>query len=105
MPRLLWHGLLTMPRLLTEGLLFEALTPGGNLRSGPVARSGDHATTTQTMPQLRETHHSPLLLVLIGPQKRHEHAHLRPQVGPLLVGRHVHRDAHRHRPLAAVGDR
>src|SRR6266536_5472716 len=40
----LWHGLLTVPLLLTEGLL---RAPGiqGDLRSARVSRSGDRATT------------------------------------------------------------
>src|SRR5262245_51630822 len=36
----LWHGLLTVPPLWTAGLLGR----GGDLRSGPVALSGDRAT-------------------------------------------------------------
>ena len=49
-PPLLWHGLPTMPLGPTEGLLlFEEGINGperkGDLRSRPVAWSGDHATT------------------------------------------------------------
>src|SRR6266540_62213 len=47
--RLLWHGLLTVPRFLTEGLLW-APDIRGDLRSGRVARSGDRATTGSPAP-------------------------------------------------------
>src|SRR5689334_16340073 len=40
----LWHGLPTVPLPLTEGLHSRARALG-DLRSGPVARSGDRATT------------------------------------------------------------
>src|SRR5262245_51683485 len=50
----LWPGLRTGPRLLTEGLLFEALQSRGDLRSGPVAWSADQATTGALATPLEE---------------------------------------------------